>query len=221
MRLFSHSNCGGHAQWDGKRSEANPALYNRPHSAAPLRDECYLVESMGGAGVSVGPSFAPSGVALLDHLLKLVDDKTHGKGGMLQRAFSYLIIGAFGAVINLMVLDICLFAGPMPANRQLHWLVAFLVAAEVSILANFIPNDRITFGRLPGHARPWWLRCARFHSTTLVGTGVTLVISYSLHRWFGFLAVLAEAIAIVVALVFNFTLHHLWTYRAVGKEMSR
>lgn len=162
------------------------------------------------------PSYIPTGVAFLDGLLALADDKTGGKAGLLQRVVSYLIIGGFAAVVNLIMLQIGLLL-PLAADKNLHWLIAFLIAAEISILANFIPNDRYTFSRLPGHARSWWQRLLRFHSTTIVGTTITFVVSYALYHWVGMLALLAEAIAIIIALMFNFTFHHLWTYRHIAE----
>jgi putative flippase GtrA len=159
------------------------------------------------------PSYVPTGLAALDRDLARIDRLTGGKAGLLQRLVSYLTIGGFAALVNLAAFDVLLYAIPLPFAGRTRWLVAFLIAAEVSILANFVPNDRFTFGHLPGHARSWWVRCARFHSTCIGGTTVTFTVSY-LANSRGLLPVLAEAAGIAVALCFNFTVHHLWTYRA-------
>jgi putative flippase GtrA len=161
----------------------------------------------------MAPTYAPTGFTLLDDLLARADELTHGKAGLLQRTVSYLIIGGTAAVVNLvclwLFLDVLLVGLPLGPR----YVIAQIIATEVSILANFIPNDYYTFNRLPGHARTWWVRCLRFHSTTLVGVAVTLSVSFTLFHWFGLAPLVAQAIAILIGLVFNFTLHHVWTYR--------
>ncbi|HEY7851181.1 MAG TPA: serine/threonine-protein kinase, partial [Ktedonobacterales bacterium] len=56
------------------------------------------------ASVGAQVSYAPTGIALADRLLAWVEDITHGKAGVLQRAFTYVFIGGIAAVINLIVL---------------------------------------------------------------------------------------------------------------------
>jgi putative flippase GtrA len=161
------------------------------------------------------PSYVPLGVAFLDSLLELADQLTRGKAGVLQRAVSYLMVGGFAACVNLVCLYVFNDLVPMPFSRVVHNVVAFLLASEISILANFIPNDRITFSHLPGHARSWWKRCVRFHSTAIAGTLVTFTVFSTLHIWLGVHTLIAESTGIIIALAFNFTFHHLWTYRHV------
>jgi putative flippase GtrA len=168
----------------------------------------------------VKPSYVPTRIAFVDSLLALADQVTNGKAGVLQRATSYLIVGGFAAVVNLACLTLFYNVWSMPFPRPVHYVVAFVLASEISIMANFIPNDRITFSRLPGHGRSWWARCLRFHSTCIVGTIITFVISISLHLYVGLAALYAQAIAIIVALIFNFTFHHLWTYRHVAPHSA-
>ncbi|GAC1457715.1 MAG: hypothetical protein PVSMB4_17490 [Ktedonobacterales bacterium] len=163
------------------------------------------------------PSYYLTGVAFLDSLLAYLDGMTYGKAGLLQRATTYLMVGGFAAVVNLLCLYVLTDIVPMPYPRVTHKLIAWVIASEISILANFIPNDRITFSRLPGHARSWWARCVRFHSTAIIGTLITLVIYSVLNIWvLHWPTLIAESIAIIIALIFNFTFHHLWTYRHVA-----
>ena len=181
-------------------------------------DEMYVPGRSGGQEVAargVEPSYTPTGVAFLDALLELADRITAGKAGVLQRAVSYLIVGGFAATVNLICLYILYDVIQMPLGTTTHYVVAFIIAAEISILANFIPNDRITFSHLPGHARSWWQRCWRFHSTAIAGTLITFVISLALKLGLHMHTVIAQSIAIIIALVFNFTFHHLWTYRRI------
>jgi putative flippase GtrA len=94
----------------------------------------------------------------------------------------------------------------------MYWFVAFAIATEISILANFIPNDYLTFRHLPGHKRTWLARCARFHMTCVAGVALTLGISSGLFL-LSVPAWLAQAIALILVTAFNFTAHHLFTYR--------
>ncbi len=165
-------------------------------------------------------SYAPTRIALADRMLQRVDDLTHGKAGLLQRAFTYVCIGGLSAVINLIMLYMFYNVITMPFTSNIHWLIAFIIAAEVSTLANFILNDWITFSRLPGHARSWGARCLRFHSTSALGTTVTLILSFAFKSVLGLPAIVAEAIAIIIALLVNFTMHHFWTYRHVAEGAS-
>lgn len=163
-----------------------------------------------------GPSYALTGVALVDALLATTDRLTNGKAGMLQRVASYLIVGGFAAVVNLVCLYLLDSKIPLPVPVNARWGVAQVLATEISIMANFIPNDHFTFSRLPGHARSWWARCLRFHSTCVIGSLLTIGISTLLHYRLHFVTLLSQATAILIALIFNFTFHHLWTYRRIA-----
>lgn len=157
------------------------------------------------------PSYYLTRWELVNRILAITEEKTGGKAGVLQRLFTYLMVGGFAALVNLAVFGVMLGL-PLPLNDQVHNIVAYCVAAEISILANFIPNDRITFSHLPGHSRSWYVRCLRFHMTCIAGTILTFIIEYVLHYQFHVLALLAEAIAIIIVLFFNFTVHHVFTY---------
>jgi putative flippase GtrA len=160
------------------------------------------------------PSYHPTRSALANRALDRADRLTGGRAEWVQRASSYLFIGGIAAIINLITLQLMLnvLAGAK-FPYELHYAIAFAVATEVSILANFIPNDRITFSHLPGHSRSWIQRCARFHLTTTGGIIVTLAVSSLLHLVFKVPALPSQAVALIIATAFNFTFHHVFTYR--------
>jgi putative flippase GtrA len=165
------------------------------------------------------PSYQPTRWPVVNRSLDFVDAVTHGRADWAQRLVSYLFVGGFAALVNLAVFSIIYYwVFPIPPNttdefiRGLHWFVAFAIATEISILANFIPNDYLTFRHLPGHKRTWLERCVRFHMTCVAGTLLTLGISFALHlvhvqAW------IAQAIALILVTAFNFTAHHVFTYR--------
>lgn len=200
---------------DAGLADAKAISFAAPRQRVPSRAVAAAPPAPSAASASAEPSYAPTGIALLDTLLARTDDLTHGKAGLLQRAFTYICIGGFAAVVNLVTLYLVYNVATLPFSPNIHWFIAFVIAAEVSTMTNFVLNDRITFSRLPGHARSWGARCLRFHSTSLAGTIATLVLSFAFKTWLGMSAIIAEAIAIIIALALNFTMHHLWTYRHV------
>lgn len=160
------------------------------------------------------PSYRPTGVALFDRSLDIADRLTGGRADWIQRAFSYLFVGGIAAIINLITLQLTLnWLEGTPFSHRVHYVIAFLVATEVSIMVNFIPNDRITFSHLPGHSRSWIQRCGRFHITAIGGVIVTFAVSGVLHLVFSVPALPSQATALIIAVAFNFTFHHLFTYR--------
>jgi putative flippase GtrA len=160
------------------------------------------------------PTYHPTGIKLADRALDLADELTNGRADWIQRFFSYSFIGGVAALINLLTLGLVLNNVPIPGvSHDVHYAIAFIIATEVSLMANFIPNDRITFSRLPGHSRSWLARCIRFHMTGVGGIIVTALVSGSLHLAAHVPALASQAVALIVALAFNFTFHHLFTYR--------
>ena len=157
-------------------------------------------------------------------VLDRVDAITRGRAGLFQRLFTYLIIGGTAALVNLGVLKLMFVLGDklyhLPPNDSndlsLHYLPYFIlanvVAYELSILANFVPNDYITFRHLPGHNRSWLARCVRFHITSISGVVVTFVLFSIIHYVFNLDALIAQAIALILAVFYNFTIHHVFTY---------
>lgn len=161
-------------------------------------------------------SYHPYSWSWLNRILDIVDDKTHGRAGQVQRFVSYLFFGGTAAVVNLVVFSIMLKLVPMPVNELAHNTIAYIVAAELSIMANFVPNDHFTFKSLPGAHRPWIARCTRFHMTAISGTILTFLIELSVTFFLHVHPIIAEAIAIIIVLFYNFSVHHLFTYRRIG-----
>lgn len=147
---------------------------------------------------------------LVNQALAVADQVTRGRAGLLQRLASYLVIGGTAAVVNLSIL--ALFFHFHSASILWYWLLANVVAYELSIMANFVPNDYFTFRHLAGHQRSWLARCARFHVTSISGVIVTVIISALLFHLLGLPALVAQAIALIIATAYNFTVHHLFTY---------
>jgi dolichol-phosphate mannosyltransferase len=166
-------------------------------------------------------TYHPTRWRLVNRALDLTDEITHGRAGWVQRFITYSVIGGTAAVVNLIIFFVMYQVIILPFNdvvfwqHAMRWFIAFAVAAEISIFANFIPNDYFTFRHLPGHQRSWLARAGRFQVTCLAGTTLTFLISGALH-FVNVQATLAQAAAIAVVFLFNFTFHHVFTYRHIS-----
>ncbi|MGH2504187.1 MAG: GtrA family protein, partial [Ktedonobacterales bacterium] len=143
------------------------------------------------------PSYHDTRWPFVNRALALTERVSGGRAGTVQRLFTYLLIGGTAALINLGALAIFESAG----SFKVWWylVLANVVAYEVSILANFIPNDYFTFRFLPGHQRSWLARCLRFHMTSLSGVLVTSALFFVFFHWFGLAPLVAQAIALIIA----------------------
>ena len=161
------------------------------------------------------PSYRPYPWAFANQVLDVVDTITGGRAGVCQRFVTYVIIGGFAAVVNLVVFYLVFYSLKLPISDVIHNVIASVLAAEISIMANFIPNDFVTFRHLPGRARSWSARCIRFHITSIGGSILTFLIQFGLTHLGRVPAIAAEAVALILVLIYNFSFHHIFTYRHV------
>lgn len=174
-----------------------------------------LEEESKDASASIVRTYHPTRWPFANHLLNSADAITHGRAGQVQRLTSFLFIGGLASLVNLGVLYVVYSHLFLSLNDDIHHAIAFLCASEVSIIVNFSLNDYFTFRHLAGHARSWGVRCARFHLTSFSGILLTLLINFSLTYGLRIPFVLAQAIAILIVLSYNFTAHHVFTYRHI------
>jgi len=173
------------------------------------------------------PSYHPTFWNIVNSVLDIADTVTHGRAGLLQRIFLFVLFGGIAALVNLIVFYVIFYHIPLPVianlsadgNTKLHNVIAFVFASEISLIVNFIPNDHFTFRHLPGRSRSWPARCARFHVTSISGTILTFLIEFTLSSEVHVPAVRAQAVAILLVMVYNFAFHHLFTYRHVKVEV--
>jgi putative flippase GtrA len=184
----------------------------------PVPPETELARQAGTTGTTKTlrprPTYQPTRWPIVNKALDIVDHYSDGRADWVQRFVSYAFIGGCAAIVNLIVFYVIFYKIPLPVSTFDHNVIAFVIAAELSILANFIPNDYFTFRHLPGHSRSWGARCLRFHVTTISGVLLTFLIELA----FIYLAhtpdIVGEAIALILVLIWNFSIHHLFTYRA-------
>ncbi|HEX8037333.1 MAG TPA: GtrA family protein, partial [Ktedonobacterales bacterium] len=144
-------------------------------------------DSIGGVPITYvhTPSYHPTRWEFVNRVLDIVENVSGGHAGLLQRVFNYLMFGGFAAIVNLVLFTVFYYVVPMPIDHRIHFAVAFALATEISIMTNFVPQDLVTFRHLAGHSRSWFMRCLRFHMTSIGGVIVTAVVSFSLHEYLG------------------------------------
>lgn len=168
--------------------------------------------------VSTAHTYHPTRWPFVNNLLDIVNSVSGGRAGQLQRFISFAFFGGLAALVNLGVFYVVYYhSGKLItiSNSNLLYLIAYVIAAEISIVANFSLNDYFTFRHMPGHARSWKVRCARFHVTSVSGIILTFLIGFGLHSGLRINPVLSQGIAILIVLFYNFAAHHFFTYRHV------
>lgn len=126
-------------------------------------------------------------------------DRLVGVRALLMR---FGIVGALGVFVNSSVLFLAHGLAGLPL------LIASAVAVEVSIIHNFLWNDRWTF-KAGGFSLQ---RLGKFNLTSLVGLLITSGVLYLLVTYLGLHYMLANLAGIAVAMVWNFGSSLLWTW---------
>jgi putative flippase GtrA len=113
------------------------------------------------------------------------------------------IVGASGYLINLAVFAALI--GPLDVHHVLAAVGAFCVAVS----SNFFWNRHWTFepGEGPAH-----FQAARFFTVSLASLGLNLVVLQALVSGGSVGDLTAQAIAVAVAMPFNFLGNKLWTF---------
>jgi putative flippase GtrA len=113
------------------------------------------------------------------------------------------LVGGSGYLINLGVFAF------LVGNLGVHHLAAAVGAFCVAVTNNFLWNRYWTFAAGDGHAG---FQAARFFAVSLASLGLNLVVLEALIASGGFGDVTAQAIAVAVAMPFNFIGNRLWTF---------
>jgi len=118
--------------------------------------------------------------------------------------FKFGLVGASGYVINLIAFTALL------KGLGIHHIAAAIGAFCVAVSNNFLLNRGWTFRATEGHAG---FQAARFLAVSVAALGINLVVLYVLADIAGLAELPAQAIAVAVAMPFNFLGNKLWTFR--------
>jgi len=117
----------------------------------------------------------------------------------------FAVIGGLGALANIAIVWILTQAG-------INYLASAVIAAELTIIANFLLIERFVFGEMRGEAAGFWARAAKSvsfnNAELLIRIPIVALMVESGH----ITAVLATAITLVVAFFARFVFHALVVY---------
>jgi dolichol-phosphate mannosyltransferase len=113
------------------------------------------------------------------------------------------IVGGSGYLLNLAVFDF------LSSTLGAHQAVAALGAFCVAVSNNFLWNRYWTFG--PGERHPGF-QAARFFAVSVAALLINLVALEALLLESAMSALAAQAIAVAIAMPFNFLGNKLWTF---------
>jgi putative flippase GtrA len=113
------------------------------------------------------------------------------------------LVGGSGYLINLGVFAF------LSSNLGVHHLVAAVGAFVVAVLSNFFWNRHWTFAAGHGHAG---FQAARFFAVSVAALVINLIVLEALIGGTSMGELSAQAIAVAVAMPFNFLGNKLWTF---------
>jgi putative flippase GtrA len=116
--------------------------------------------------------------------------------------FQFGVVGASGYVVNLAVFTF------LVGLLDFHYIPAAVLAFCVAVTNNFWWNRHWTFDAKHGHAG---FQAVRFFTVSVLALGVNLIALELLVRA-GVSDVPAQALAVIIAMPFNFIGNKLWTF---------
>lgn len=122
-----------------------------------------------------------------------------------MRLVRFGIVGIFGVAVNTGILWTLVTMGGV------HHLIAAAIGAEVSIVTNFIINDRWTFADHQASI-PYWRRGMHYNAVAMSGTLLSLGLLAILTDAFGMYYLVANLMAIGAATLSNYALNMRFTW---------
>lgn len=120
-----------------------------------------------------------------------------------QQLIKFGVVGGSGYVVNLIV-----FAA-LAKGFDLHHIPAAILAFCVAVTNNFLWNRHWTFDARDGHAG---FQAARFFTVSALALVINLVVLELLISSAGMAEIPAQALAVAIAMPFNFVGNKLWTF---------
>lgn len=122
------------------------------------------------------------------------------------RMSRFAVIGGVGALVNVALVALLTSLGA-------GYLLAAVVAAEVTIVGNFLLQERFVFADLRGEGKSTWRRFLQSFTFNNVETALRLPVMALLVETTHIAAALATAVTLLVAFVVRFTFHARIVYR--------
>jgi dolichol-phosphate mannosyltransferase len=122
------------------------------------------------------------------------------------RLSAFAVIGALGAVANIAIMAILQATG-------VWYLAAAGVAALVTIVGNFLLQERFVFGDLRGHGRSAWARFAQSMTFNLSETAIRTALLWVIVESTVVPSLIVQAVLIAVGFTLRFIFHSRIVYR--------
>jgi dolichol-phosphate mannosyltransferase len=142
------------------------------------------------------------------------------RSGELLRFIKFALVGGSGVVVNYgLYWLLTRFAGFTPLDDTttggiLSGNLAMAISIETSIITNFILNNYFTFAdRSEKGVIPFLGRLLNFNLICLIGGLIQIGVANLLAISLGIYDLIAIAIAIIVAMLWNYLLNNWWTWR--------
>ena len=117
--------------------------------------------------------------------------------------FKFGVVGGSGYVVNLIVFAL------LTEGLGVYHLLAAVASFCVAVTNNFLWNRHWTFRAAQGHAG---FQAIRFFTVSVLGLGVNLVFLYLLVDVASAPELPSQALAVALAMPFNFLGNKLWTF---------
>ncbi|MDQ1545189.1 MAG: dolichol-phosphate mannosyltransferase [Actinomycetota bacterium] len=128
------------------------------------------------------------------------------------RLSAFAVIGAFGAVANIAIMALLQTMG-------VWYLAAAGVAALVTIVGNFLLQERFVFGDLRGQGRSAWARFAQSMTFNLSETAIRTALLWVIVESTVVPSLIVQAVLIAVGFTLRFIFHSRIVYR-IGQTTS-
>ncbi len=142
------------------------------------------------------------------------------RSGELMRFIKFAMVGGSGVIVNIgLYWLLTRFAGFTPlddgvSGNILSGNLALTISIEASIITNFILNNYFTFAdRNKNGATAFLSRLLNFNLICIIGALIQIGITNLLAIGFGLFDLFSLAIAISVAMIWNYLLNNWWTWR--------
>lgn len=127
--------------------------------------------------------------------------------GEIRRMLKFISVGLSGSVVNLSL--IAFFREVAGWN----YLLAGTIAFEISVIWNFMLNDRFTFSDRKRDGSRLFSRLWRFNATSLGGFLIYICLLAVLTELIGLHYILSAAAGIIAAFGWNFFVNNTWTWK--------
>jgi dolichol-phosphate mannosyltransferase len=152
---------------------------------------------------------------ILDYLRQVLDISSYAlslrKGAAWEeweKILRFGLVGCTGIAVNMGLLWILTgFAG-------VYYLVSSAVAIEISILNNFLWNDRWTFGGGRAHrGRSFVSRLGLFHAISVGGAAINWLVLLALTQFAGVFYLVSNLAGILAGFVWNYLVNRNVTWK--------